>query len=279
MPLIDGQQRGKRNPHTIMTPTLIPRLDLEALLDCALNAARAAGRHALDHRRRRREVAQRFAHDVKLILDKECQIKAERVIRRRFPGHGILGEEDDRARAPADIRWIIDPIDGTVNFFHGLPLWCSSVAIQVQGRTVAGAIFAPELDTCYLARTGQPSLCNDKPISVSKTARLQDAVIATGIDKEADGRKRSLKVFQILNKYSQKTRIMGSAALDICHVACGKTDGFFESGVFLWDVAAGALIVEQAGGQSEILTAGPGHQVAFLATNGRIHTALRKLTG
>lgn len=262
-----------------MTPALHPRLDIDELMDCAVTAARAAGRHALDHRRRRGEVAQCFTHDVKLVLDKECQIKAERVIRRRFPGHGILGEEDDQARAPAEICWVIDPIDGTVNFFHGLPLWCSSIAVQVRGRTVAGAVFAPEQDQCYRARTGQPARCNDKPISASKMARLANAVIATGIDKEADGGKRSLKIFQILTRHSQKTRIMGSAALDICHVASGKTDGFFESGVYLWDVAAGALIVEQAGGQSEILTAGPGHRVTFLATNGRIHTALRKLTG
>lgn len=262
-----------------MTRTRPACPDLDHLLDGAVSAARAAGRHALNHRHRRKEVAQRFAHDVKLVLDRECQIKAEQVIRRRFPGHGILGEEDVRARLPADIRWIIDPIDGTVNFFHGLPLWCSSVAVQVQGRTVAGAVYAPELDLCYLARTGRPSICDGQPISVSKTARLKDAIIATGIDKEADGGKRSLLQLQILYRHAQKTRIMGSAALDICHVAGGKTDGFFESGVYLWDVAAGALIVEQAGGQSEILTAGPGHRVAFLATNGRLHAALRKLLG
>ena len=252
-------------------------IDLDALLACAIAAARAAGLHALRHSRRRREVALRFAHDIKLILDRECQAVAERVIRRRFPRHGILGEEDSRARPPADIRWIIDPIDGTVNFFHGLPLWCCSVAVQVRGRTVAGAVFAPELEECYTARMGRPAHCNGKPIAVSTISRLKDAVIATGIAKEAERGPQSCAMFRKLCFHSQKMRIMGSAALDICNVACGKIDAFYESGIFLWDMAAGGLIAEQAGGRSEILAAGPGHRVNFLASNGRIHAALKKL--
>ena len=253
-----------------------PVNDLDDLLECAIAAAKAASRHAVRQGHRRREIARRFTHDVKLVLDKECQTIAERLNRRRFPQHGILGEEDDQTRPPADIRWIIDPIDGTVNYFHGLPLWCSSVAVQIHGQTVAGAVAAPDLDVCYTARAGRPSLCNNRPISVSTTTRLKDAIIATGIDKEPANMKSSLHLFQMLSKRTQKMRIMGSAALDICHVACGKTDGFFESGVFLWDVAAGALIVEQAGGRSEILSMGSGNRVSFLATNGRIHAAVKR---
>ncbi len=253
--------------------------DLDALLDCAVAAARAGGTHALRHKRRQREVARRFAHDVKLVLDRECQTVAEGVIRRRFPRHGILGEEDRAATAPAEIRWVIDPIDGTVNFFHGLPLWCCSVAVQVRGETVAGAVFAPELEDCYTARIGRRARCNGRPIAVSATARIRDAVIATGIAKDPDLRAGTQALFRTLCRHAQKVRIMGSAALDICHVARGQTDGFFESGVFLWDVAAGMLIVRQAGGRAEILKAGPRHRVDFLAGNGRIHAALRRLVG
>lgn len=252
-------------------------IDLDAFLDCAMAAAQSAGRHALRHKRRQREVAHRFAHDVKLVLDRECQTVAEGVIQSRFPNHGILGEEDTQAGAPALIRWIIDPIDGTVNFSHGLPLWCSSIAVQVRGQTVAGAVFAPEFGDCYSARCGRPALCNGKPISVSATSHLKDAVISTGISKESDGSPKHYKLFRALSAHAQKVRIMGSAALDICHVACGKTDGFHESGIYLWDVAAGKLIVEQAGGKTEILKTGPGHSVNFMADNGRIHTALKKL--
>jgi myo-inositol-1(or 4)-monophosphatase len=214
---------------------------------------------------------------VKLILDRECQIVAEGVIRRRFPAHAILGEEDPNNQAMAEIRWIIDPIDGTVNFFHGLPLWCSSVAVQVRGRTVAGAVFAPELEKCYAARIGRPAVCNGRPLAVTGTARLQDAVICTGIVKEADGRSRFFKHFRGLCEHSQKVRIMGSAALDICHVGAGKIDGFYETGIYLWDIAAGGLIVEQAGGRIEILKTAPGHRVDFLASNARIHAALKQL--
>jgi myo-inositol-1(or 4)-monophosphatase len=250
---------------------------LATFSDCAIYAARAAGKHALHHCHRRRQVARRFTHDLKLVLDRECQTVAERIIRRRFPRHAILGEEDRRECRQADIRWIIDPIDGTINYFHGLPLWCCSIAVQIHGRSVAGAVYAPELDQCYTASAGRPALCNGKPIAVSTITRLKDALIATGIDKEPSGRQRSLDRFQTLYNHTQKMRMMGSAALDICHVACGKTEGFHESGVYLWDVAAGSLIVEQAGGRSEILKTGPGHHVDFLASNGRIHAALRKL--
>lgn len=260
-----------------MKPRNKCELDPDALLEGAVAAARAAGQHALRHRRRRGDVARRFAHDIKLVLDRECQAVAERVIRRRFPRHGILGEEDLRARPPADIRWIIDPIDGTVNYFHGLPLWCCSIAVQARGRTVAGAVFAPELEECYTARLDRPALCNGRPISVSSVARLKDALISTGIAKETEDGRQPCAMFQRLYGGSQKVRIMGSAALDICHVACGKTDGFYEEGIFLWDVAAGGLIVTQAGGRAEILAAGPGQRLTFLASNGRIHAALKKL--
>ena len=262
-----------------MKPRIEPDIDLDAWLDCAVAAAQSAGRHALRHKRRQREVARRFAHDVKLVLDRECQTVAEGVIRRHFPRHGLLGEEDRQAAAPAAIRWIIDPIDGTINFFHGLPLWCCSIAVQVQGRTVAGAVFAPELEDCYTARTGRPALCNGRPIAVSTISRLKDAVISTGIAKESDGSPKHYHLFRALSANTQKVRIMGSAALDICHVACGKTDGFHESGIYLWDVAAGSLIVERAGGQAEILKSGPGHRVDFMASNGRINPAFKKLVG
>jgi len=250
---------------------------LDNLLACAEAAARAGGAHALKHTHRRRIVAQTFAHDVKLKLDRECQDVAERVIRKHFPRAAILGEETPIAPAAADLLWIIDPIDGTVNYFHGLPLWCCSVAVQVRGCTAAGAVYAPVLDECYTAHRERRAACNGKPLAVSATRRLKDAVVLTGLDKRTARLNHSFALFQKLARKTQKLRIMGSAALDICQVAAGRADAFFESGIYLWDAAAAGLIVDQAGGRSEIIAPGPRYQLWMLASNGHLHAPLRRL--
>jgi myo-inositol-1(or 4)-monophosphatase len=251
--------------------------DLDRLLACAETAARAGGKHALKHNHRRGIVAQTFAHDVKLKLDRECQDVAERVIRKCFPRAVILGEENTVPPAAADVLWIIDPIDGTVNYFHGLPLWCCSVAVQIRGRMAAGAVYAPVLDECYTAHRERQATCNGKPLAVSATRRLKDAVILTGLNKQNDLLNHSVALFQRLARKTQKVRIMGSAALDLCQVAAGRADAYFESGIYLWDVASAGLIVDQAGGRTEILETGPNYQLRIIATNGRLHTPLRRL--
>ncbi len=260
-----------------MQDKTLSRPTLEAYLDCARAAAMAAGRHALRQSQRRREVTQRFAHDLKLKLDRECQDVAEKIIRRRYPRHAMLGEEDTQATSLAgEPTWIIDPIDGTVNFFHGLHLWCSSVALRVQGRIVAGAVYAPELRACYMARSGAPALCNGRPIAVSDTARLAQAMVATGINKDRCGQRSVADLLCALSARTQKLRVMGSAALDLCLVASGKIDGYFESGIYLWDMAAASLIVQQAGGRCTILDQDAQHRVACVASNARLHGALKR---
>lgn len=260
-----------------MNNNISPLPALDDLLVCAEAAARAGGRHALKHAHRRRIIAETFAHDVKLKLDRECQDVAERVIRKCFPHAVILGEETTVAPSAADVLWVIDPIDGTVNYFHGLPLWCCSVAAQVRGRTAAGAVYAPVLDECYTAHRERRATCNGKPISVSATQRLRDAVILTGLNKHNALLSHSITLFQKLSRKTQKVRIMGSAALDLCQVAAGRADAFFESGIYLWDVAAAGLIVDQAGGRAEIMATGPHYQLRIIASNGRLHTPLRRL--
>ena len=168
---------------------------LDALLACAEAAARAGGAHALKHAHRRHIIAKTFAHDIKLKLDRECQDVAERVIRKCFPGAVILGEENTVAPAAADLLWIIDPIDGTVNYFHGLPLWCCSVAVQVRGHAAAGAVYAPVLGECYTAHRERRATCNGKPLAVSSTRRLKEAVILTGLNKQNDLLSKSIALF------------------------------------------------------------------------------------
>lgn len=254
--------------------------DARQLLECAIAAARAGGGHALANIGRRGEALARLKHDVKLKLDVESQAKAEAVIRARFPDHAILGEEDPlEAQIPQNdsgCLWIIDPIDGTVNFSHGLPSWCCSVAVQRGKQVVAGAVFAPELNKLFTAAVGQPALCNGKPIRVSSTATLASSVVCTGTNKNPEPGMSPFHFFERIAAAVQRPRITGCAALDICFVACGAADGYFESGIYLWDVAAGGLIVRQAGGRAEPLEFLDAKRLRFVASNGLIHEELKQ---
>jgi myo-inositol-1(or 4)-monophosphatase len=250
------------------------------LLDLAVAAVRAAGTHALTNHARRMEIAQGFAHDVKLKLDMECQVIAEQTILSRFPAHAILGEETAESSTPAPAApylWIIDPIDGTVNFSHGLPFWCCSVAVRHLGKTLAGAVYAPALGELYTAAVDRSAECNGSPLGVSSVARLDQAMIMTGLDQKVHPGMGRFELFRAIAEKAQKARLMGAAALDLCRVAAGQADGYFEASIFTWDVAAAALVVENAGGRTEILASPAPHRLLFLATNGRIHEELKSL--
>lgn len=236
-------------------------------------AARAAGRHALDNRARRTEADKRSRHDVKLVLDRECQAVATRVLASCCPGHHIMGEEAGELSGGDGYQWVIDPIDGTVNFSRGLPYWCSSVAVQRDGRTLAGAVYAPVLDVCYTAVADGPARRNGEIIRVSDSAVLENAMVlvsSTAHAGDADERGRSL---MRLMPAVGKVRILGAAALDLCLVASGEVDGLHHHLLSVWDYAAGALIVERAGGCFETGFSPDGVSWT-LASNGRIHEQL-----
>jgi myo-inositol-1(or 4)-monophosphatase len=223
-------------------------ISLIHLLDVAICAAEAAGNHALQNMDRREEATETFSHDMKLVLDMECQKIAEQIIAGEFPDHGILGEEDIRQSSTAAYEWIIDPIDGTMNYTNGFPYWCSSVAVRYHGKILAGCVFATEFGDYYTAHIEDVAKLNGEPIAVAKTLHLQDAMIFTGLSKHmTSSREPHFEMFNMLALNTQKVRINGSAALDICNVAAGVGDGYFETGIYLWDYAAAGLIAEQAG--------------------------------
>jgi myo-inositol-1(or 4)-monophosphatase len=254
--------------------------DTDRLLACCIEAATTAGRHALANHGRRQDALSTDRHDVKLRLDVECQAIAEKVVTARFPAHAILGEEsatDIAGPAPGACEWIIDPIDGTVNFSHGLPQWCCSVAVRRDGRTLAGAVYAPVFDELYTASAGGPATCNGTVLAVSATDSLAAAIVHTGLDKNVAPELPPLEIFKRIAGAVQRPRIMGSAALDICYVAAGKADAYFESGIYIWDLAAAALIVEQAGGKAEILVRQADRRLCFAASNGRLHDAFKRV--
>lgn len=254
----------------------------ETLLSCAIKAAKSTGTYALQNISRRNEVVKDFSHDVKLKLDLECQANAEAIIRSTFPDHAILGEESNDNQInnspSSDYLWIIDPIDGTVNFSHGFIFWCTSIAVQYKGATIAGAVYAPALNELFTATIDQHSMCNEKKISVSEVTSLSSSMIHTGMDRNAAPGHEPFSIFKTLAEKTQKARITGSAALDLCRVACGQADGYYESDIYIWDVAAAELIIKQAGGKTEVLKHLEGkHRLQYLASNGHIHEQLLKI--
>ncbi len=174
-----------------------------------------------------------------------------------------------------DTVWVIDPIDGTVNFSHGLPRWCCSIGVLQGGKAVAGAVYAPVLGKLYAATSESGATCNGEPIHVSDTATLRESIVMAGVDRHKDGSVPPLAVFNAIAHAAQRPRIMGVAAVDMCSVADGSADGYMETGIFLWDVAAAGLIVQQAGGQLEIIQRENGFRLQCVATNGAIHEELR----
>ena len=248
------------------------------LLDCAEAAARAAGGHALANRGRRSEVNASYAHDLKLQLDIECQEVAEAVIMSRYPGHAIMGEEGSAPDADAEFEWIIDPIDGTLNYFHGLPHWCASVAVRRPGGPIlAGCVHLPVLDECFTAAEGRPATLNGTPIRVSATARLSDAMLLTGLGKPPHGEPYDLTLLGRVTNTAQKTRVLGAAAVDICYVACGRVDAYVDAGICLWDYAAAEIITQRAGGRAGQIGVLPDGRVRYLASNGTIHDEVQAL--
>ena len=257
----------------------------------AVEAARAGGIHAQSNASRRGEILHTYAHDVKLALDVECQAKIESVIRSHCPDHAILGEESEtlaNGRTSQDAtpaaghgdgyEWIVDPIDGTVNFSHGFPIWCCSVAVRRGEDILAGAVYAPDLDALYTATVDQPSARNGVAIHVSTRDLMSDCIVMTGMDKNLVPGVAPLTYFTNIAQACRKARIAGSAAVDLCWVAEGIADGYFEGSIYLWDIAAAGLIVQQAGGAGEILALrNEPHHMSYVASNGRIHEKLKRL--
>ncbi|NNJ71314.1 MAG: inositol monophosphatase [Kiritimatiellales bacterium] len=252
---------------------------LTHLLDVAICASDAAGKHALNNTDRRTEASETFTHDVKLVLDMECQKIAEEIIAQEFPDHGILGEEDERPSLSSAYEWIIDPIDGTMNYTHNLPYWCSSVAVRHQGKVVAGCVNAPVFNDYYTAHADDAARLNGEPIRVSEAEHLQDAMVLSGLSKHMSSpREPHFDMFRMLALNARKVRINGSAALDLCNVAAGNGDGFFETGIYLWDYAAAGLIAEKAGGVVSLYPEENGpHCATVLCANEHIIDSLRAI--
>jgi myo-inositol-1(or 4)-monophosphatase len=249
-------------------------VNLQTALKSAVKAARAAGKvmHANWHQPKRVNSAE--AHDIKLELDVQCQTLIEKILAAAFPKTPVLGEEGDTGDVNAEYRWVIDPIDGTVNYFFGMPHAAVSIALQHHAESVVGVIYDPFTDEIWTTTKGQPTRLNGKVIRVSNRSKLNDCVIAMGFSKSRDNLEKSLPHLIRISRQAKKIRILGSAALELAYVASGRLDAYIERTINLWDVAAGSLLVENAGGEFYVLPA-PGGKLRMCADNGRLRKKLQ----
>ena len=209
-------------------------------------------------------------------VDERAERVAVETIRSRFPGHRVFAEEGTIGGDDERSRWIVDPLDGTTNFAHGLPFFSVSIAYEQAGEICFGAIYDPLRNEMFLARKGRGATLNGRRLAVSTNAVLLDALTATGFPYDRSRLAPALRYFAALSRDSRAVRRLGSAALDCAYVAAGRFDAYWESVVNPWDVAAGWLVVGEAGGRVTDLAGAPFslERGEILATNGALHGAM-----
>ncbi|HEX6322135.1 MAG TPA: inositol monophosphatase family protein [Vicinamibacterales bacterium] len=249
------------------------------LLSTAVEAVLEAGRIQLSFFRSGLRIDKKGAIDIVTEADVAVEKMFRALIAGRFPAHAVVAEEMGQGGAEgASHEWVFDPIDGTTNFAHGIPFFCASLALEVDGVAQVAAIYDPTRRELYTAERGVGAWLNGEPLRVSETGALIDAVVCTGfpysIQEERAG---PVALFGRFLGVSRAVRRFGSAALDLAYVAAGRLDGFYESHLNRWDIAAGALLVEEAGGRVSAYGGGTfsARTGEILASNGRVHDAMR----
>ena len=214
--------------------------------------------------------------DLVTAADRASETLIRQRITQQFPAHDVLGEEQGLNDQGSDYRWYVDPLDGTTNFAHGYPVFCVSMALEHSGRRIAGVIYDPTRDEMFSAELGKGAHLNGKAIHVSKAAQLRECLLATGFPSHKRHKNPNIHFYHQITLRTHGVRRAGSAALDLCNVACGRFDGFWEFNLNPWDTAAGVLLVEEAGGK---VTRFDGTEFRIdssetLGSNGLVHEAL-----
>lgn len=247
-------------------------------LATAVEAALSAGRLQRRHFRSDLHIQKKGAIDLVTEIDIAVEREFRALIGERFPEHDVLGEEGGAGKtqraAAASHRWIIDPIDGTTNYAHGLAIFCVSIALEIDGRLMVGVVYDPMADELFTAERGEGARLNGRRIHVTATPDLGDALVCTGFPytvREKPG--HLIYGFAEFMRRSRAVRRLGSAALDLCYTAAGRFDAFYEESLQAWDIAAGALLVEEAGGRITGTRGEPfnPHAGHIVASNGHLH--------
>ena len=260
---------------------------LAEYLNTAVAAAREAGALQLEMRRGNLEIeAKAFDSDLVTKADKACEERIREVILAAHPGHAIVGEEGGEVGTGTH-RWIVDPVDGTVNYAHGYPHFCVSIGLEIRGELAVGVVFDPSTNELFTATKGGGAFLNGEAIRVSSAAALNGrAMLATGSPADPAMAKRDLAIVDRLIDLGVPVRRAGSGALDLCYVACGRVDALFESQLMPWDCAAGNLLILEAGGKITHYDGRPHRmksathaEVSIVASGGAIHAALLEVIG
>jgi myo-inositol-1(or 4)-monophosphatase len=238
--------------------------------------AREAGALLMKYFHQHVKIEYKGAVDLVTVADRESEALILERIRKQFPSHEVMGEEGTRIETGSDYKWYVDPLDGTTNFAHGYPVFCVSLGVEYRKQRIAAVVYDPTRDEMFAAEKGAGARLNDQSIHVSTTAELGHCLIATGFPSQKRHKNPNIYFYHQLTLRTHGVRRAGSAALDLCNVASGRFDGFWEFNLNPWDTAAGVLIVEEAGGKVSDFSGGE-FQIASretLATNGLIHEEL-----
>ncbi len=238
--------------------------------------AREAGGLIMGHFARHVKIEYKGAVDLVTVADRESEALILSRIRAQFPTHDVMGEEGTRIDTGSEYKWYVDPLDGTTNFAHGYPVFCVSLAVERAGRRVAGVVYDPTRDEMFSAELGGGARLNESAIRVSAISTLGECLVGTGFPSQKRHKNPNIYFYHQLTLRTHGVRRAGSAALDLCNVASGRYEGFWEFNLNPWDTAAGVLIVEEAGGRVTDFSGGE-FQIAShetLASNGLVHDAL-----
>jgi myo-inositol-1(or 4)-monophosphatase len=252
--------------------------DPTALLDLATDLARRAGALALSMREGiEQESTKSSPTDVVTAADRASEALLVEGIRAARPGDGILGEEGASDDGVTGVRWVVDPIDGTVNYLYGIAQWAVSIGVEVDGEVQAGVVFNPAADELFSAVRGAGASLNGRPLRCTSVELLSQALVATGFGYDARRRAAQALVLPVLLPLCRDIRRMGAGALDLCSVAAGRLDAYYEQGLSPWDIAAGALIATEAGARVEGLRGAAAGGDMVLATAPGVFAALHDL--
>ncbi|MFM9006468.1 MAG: inositol monophosphatase family protein [Flavobacteriales bacterium] len=213
-------------------------------------------------------------------VDKESERRFVEGLQRLLPAAGFVAEEGTGSRKESGLNWVIDPLDGTTNFVHGMPVWCTSIGLCDGITPILGVIYDPNTNECFSAYKGGGASLNGYPISVSKVSNVQQSLLATGFPYDDFGREEAyIELFRKLMRGTRGLRRLGSAALDMAWTACGRVEGFYEYGLNPWDVAAGSIIVQEAGGKVTEFNGGNNYIFGedLVCTNGHIHPEMLQI--
>lgn len=250
--------------------------ELADILQPTIDVAKKAGAFIRDERKSfdRSKVEEKGLNDLVSYVDQEAEKLIVKGLREILPEADFITEEGSAGRAGKAFTWIIDPLDGTTNFIHGLPIFSVSIGLKQEDELVLGVVYEINFDECFYAVKGQGAFCNGKPIRVSRASKLGESLIATGFPYSAFAQiDQYLQALRDLMEKCHGLRRMGSAAVDLCYVACGRFDGFFEYDLKPYDVAAGVIIIKEAGGMVSDFSNGENYLFGkeIIATNTAIH--------